>query len=63
MMVEITYQMILSTIQTVGILIGIFYYVMTLNYTKKNQEQTLKMRNAMVFHQIVGQALTNKKAL
>jgi len=55
--------MILSTIQTVGILIGIFYYVMTLNYTKKNQEQTLKMRNAMVFHQIVGQALTNKKAL
>jgi hypothetical protein len=29
----------------------------------KNQEQTLKTRNTMVFHQIVGQALTNKEAL
>ena len=62
-MVEITYQMILSTLQTVGILIGIFYYIMTLNYSKRNQEQTLKTRNAMIFHQIVGQAIMNKETL
>ena len=28
-MVEITYQMILSTLQTVGLLVGIFYYFTT----------------------------------
>jgi hypothetical protein len=62
-MVEITYQMVLSTLQTAGILVGIFYYILTLKYSRKNQEQTLKTRNAMVFHQIVGQALTNKASL
>jgi hypothetical protein len=29
-MVEITYQMVLSTVQTAGILVGIFYYILTL---------------------------------
>ena len=41
-MAEITYQMILSTLQTMGLLVGIFYYIMTLNNTRKNQELTLK---------------------
>ena len=41
-MAEITYQMILSTLQTVGLLVGIFYYIMTLQNTRKNQELTLK---------------------
>ncbi len=34
-MVEITYQMVLSTLQTVGILVGIFYYIMTLKNTQE----------------------------
>jgi hypothetical protein len=55
--------MVLSTLQTAGILVGIFYYIMTLNYTRRHQEHTLKTRNATVFHQIVGQALTNQEAL
>jgi len=62
-MVEITYQMMLSTLQTVGLLVGITYYIMTLNYTRRNQEQTLKTRNAALFHQTVGLALTNNEAL
>jgi len=36
-MVELTYQMVLSTLQTVGLLVGIFYYVMTLRNQQKNQ--------------------------
>jgi hypothetical protein len=41
-MVEITYQMVLSTLQTAGILVGIFYYVMTIRANKRNQEISLK---------------------
>jgi hypothetical protein len=48
-MVEITYQMVLSTLQTVGILVGIAYYVMTLNYTRRNQQQQLETRQAQLF--------------
>ena len=48
MMAEITYQMVLSTVQTAGILVGIAYYIMTLNYTRRNQEQTLKTRHATI---------------
>jgi hypothetical protein len=41
-MVDVSYQMVLSTLQTVGLLVGIAYYVMSLNYTRRNQELTLK---------------------
>ena len=41
-MVEITYQMVLSTLQTAGILVGIFYYIMTLRNAEKARELTLK---------------------
>jgi hypothetical protein len=37
-MAEITYQMVLSTLQTAGLLVGIFYYVMTL----RNQNRARK---------------------
>jgi hypothetical protein len=41
-MVEITYQMVLSTLQTAGILVGIFYYIMTLrNQTTLRKSQFL----------------------
>ncbi len=41
-MVEITYQMVLSTLQTAGILIGIFYYITTLrNQNRARQAQLL----------------------
>ena len=41
-MVEFSYQMVLSTLQTAGLLIGIFYYVMTLRNQQKNQEISLR---------------------
>ena len=53
MMVDVTYQMALSTVQTAGILVGIAYYELNLNYTRKNQEQTLKTRNASVYQNAV----------
>jgi len=69
-MVEITYQMVLGTLQTVGLLVGIYYYIMTLSYTRKNQEislrnqeETLKTRKATLFHQTVGQILMNSETL
>ena len=62
-MVEITYQMVLSTLQTIALIVGIYYYVMTLNYTRRNQEHTLRTRNATFFHQVIGQMLSNNEAL
>jgi hypothetical protein len=41
MMVDLTYQMVLSTLQTAGLLVGIYYYIMTLNNTRQNQRITL----------------------
>jgi len=51
-MVEITYQMVLSTLQTVGILVGIYYYVMTLQNTKRNQQMQLEARLTQVYTQL-----------
>ena len=47
-MAEITYQMVLSTLQTAGILVGIFYYIMTLRNTSKNQKLTLETRRLQI---------------
>jgi len=46
MMVDVNYQMLLSTLQTVGLLIGIFYYIMTLRNAQKNRMKE------MVLHRI-----------
>jgi len=51
-MVEITYQMVLGTLQTVGLLVGIYYYVMTLQNTRKTQQLTLENRKAQLWMQI-----------
>jgi len=36
-MVDVSYQMVLSTLQTVGLLVGIFYYVTILRNAQKNR--------------------------
>jgi hypothetical protein len=41
-MVDVTYQIVLSTLQTLALLVGIFYYVMTLRNQQRNQEISLK---------------------
>jgi hypothetical protein len=58
-MIEVTYQMVLSTLQTAGILVGIVYYLTimrnsqrTRELTLKAQEHTLETRQAQLFMQI-----------
>jgi hypothetical protein len=41
-MVEITYQMVLSTLQTTGILVGIIYYITIMRNAQKTRELSLK---------------------
>jgi hypothetical protein len=52
MMIDLTYQMVLSTLQTAGLLVGIFYYIMTLRNQQKTQEMQLETRKAQLFMQI-----------
>ena len=66
-MVDVSYQMVLSTLQTVGLIVGIFYYVMTLQNTRKNQELTLKSqqqaletRQAQFFMQVTTRTRTKE---
>ena len=55
-MAEITYQLILSTLHTVGLLVGIFYYILTLRNAQhtrelalKAQQQALETRQGQLF--------------
>jgi len=41
-MVEITYQMVLSTIQTMSLVVGIVYYLTIMRNTQKTRELTLQ---------------------
>lgn len=41
-MVEITYQMVLNTIQTASLVIGIIYYITIMRNQQRNQELSLK---------------------
>ena len=51
-MVDITYQMVLSTLQTLSLVVGVIYYIMTLQNTRKNQQLTLETRQAQLLMQI-----------
>jgi hypothetical protein len=57
-MAELTLPVILQILQTAGILVGIFYYLMVLNNQQKNQEMTLHTRWATFFQQVVGPTVT-----
>jgi hypothetical protein len=52
-MVEITYQMVLSTLQTAGILVGIFYYIMDLRNNREIQQISLLIRQSQCLQQIL----------
>ena len=69
-MVEVTYQMVLSTIQTAGLLIGIVYYITIMRNQQKTrelnlmaQEQTLKTRESQLFMNIYNQSFANPEFL
>ena len=69
-MVDVTYQMVLSTLQTAGILVGIVYYISimrnqqrTRDLTLKAQEQTLRTRESQLFMNIYNQSMANPEFL
>jgi hypothetical protein len=51
-MVEITYQMVLSTIQTVSLIIGVVYYIFIMRNSQKNQQMQLETRQSQLFMQL-----------
>jgi hypothetical protein len=68
-MVDLSYQMVLSTLQTAGILVGIAYYLVIMRNSQKTralalnaQEQALETRQAQLFNSII-QALNEKEIM
>ena len=73
MVVEVTYQMVLSTIQTIALLVGIAYYMSISKKQQKTREQTLESqelarkaqenaletRKAQMFMQIYNESYNN----
>ena len=74
-MVEITYQMVLSTLQTIALIVGITYYLFIMRNSQRNQELTLQSqelarkaqeqavetRQAQLFMQFMSPAATGDK--
>jgi CRISPR/Cas system-associated endonuclease Cas1 len=65
-MVEITLPIVLQIFQTVGILVGIVYYITSMRNTQKTrelslktQEHTLETRQSQLFMNIYNQSFTN----
>lgn len=59
-MVDVSYQIVLSTLQTVGLLVGIFYYIMTIRINQRNQEISIKNQELTLESQ--RQALETRQA-
>ena len=66
-MAEISVQIVLSALQTVGLLMGIFYYIMTLRNAEKtrqltleSQQQTLEARQTQLFLQFYSVAFSKE---
>jgi hypothetical protein len=49
---QITFQIIFQFLQTVGILVGVFYYIMTIRSNQRNQRMQLETRQAQLFLQL-----------
>ena len=51
-MVEVTYQMVLSTIQTASLVVGIIYYLTIMRNSQKSQQMQLETRQAQLLMQV-----------
>jgi hypothetical protein len=72
---QITFQTIFQFLQTVGILVGVYYYIMTIRTNQRNQEialrnqeltlktqeQALETRQAQLFMQVFSQLSSTEK--
>ena len=58
-MVEITYQMVLSTLQTIALIVGITYYLIIMRNSQRAQQHQSETRQAQLFMNIYNQSFTN----
>jgi hypothetical protein len=65
---QAAFQTVFQFLQTVGILVGVFYYIMTIRanqrnqeLTRKAQEQTLETRQAQLYNNIWNQSMNNPR--
>jgi hypothetical protein len=52
MVEEVTYQMVLSTLQTIALIVGIVYYLIIMRNSQRNQKIQIETRQAQLFMQI-----------
>ena len=55
MVEQITFQTIFQFLQTVGILVGVYYYITTIRVNQRNQELQLESRSLQLFMQLYQQ--------
>ena len=53
-MVEFTYQMVLSTLQTIALIVGIAYYLIIMRNSQRNQQIQLETRQADLYLRLWG---------
>jgi hypothetical protein len=46
MVEQLTFQTVFQFLQTVGILVGVFYYIMTIRANQRNQELSIKSQES-----------------
>jgi hypothetical protein len=54
-MVDITYQMVLSTLQTIALIVGIFYYITIMRNAQRNQQTAHESRQLQLLMQFSNQ--------
>jgi hypothetical protein len=54
-MVEITYQMVLSTLQTIALIVGIAYYLIIMRNSQRAQQLQIETRQAQLFMGVYNQ--------
>ena len=55
MVEQLTFQTVFQFLQTVGILVGVYYYITTIRSNQRNQELQLETRETQLFMQIYTQ--------
>ena len=60
---QITFQTLFQFLQTLGILVGVFYYIMTIRTNQRNQRMQLETRQAQLFIQLYNRFRDDTKDL
>jgi hypothetical protein len=59
MVEQVTFQTVFQFLQTVGILVGVYYYIATIRNTEKTQRLQLETRQAQLLSSFTSMAITN----